>query len=91
MNCEHDVTDAIDPHTAEIADDFRDHFAAEIAELALLYVLEPYEKVGAGLAALRRALAVDLDEEVLDALVYAVLERKAQIGQSATLRGTTLQ
>jgi len=68
-----DVTDAIDQNTAaEIAGDtFIDHFAAEIADLALLYAGEPYEKVGSGLAALRRALESELSEEVLDALVVA--------------------
>jgi len=68
-----DVTDAIDQNTAaEIAGDtFIDHFAAEIADLALLYAGEPYERVGSGLAALRRALESELSEEVLDALVVA--------------------
>jgi hypothetical protein len=85
-----DVTDAIDQNTAaEIAGDtFIDHFAAEIADLALLYAGEPYERVGSGLAALRRALESELSEEVLDASSWPVLERKAEIEGSAILSET---
>jgi len=60
-----------------------DVYAAEVAELALLYAGETDEKVRLSLALVRMNLEDELTEDVAASFIQAIFERKAEIERNA--------
>jgi len=60
-----------------------DVYAAEVAELALLYAGETDEKVRRSLALVRMNLEDELTEDVAASFIQAILRRKTQIERNA--------